>query len=148
MLSRNSMNHSFQLGDLGPGHRKALDLLFARPERPRNGPSLIPAGDPYSSRGQRPRKMGPTQGPTLKGSNAGDLTPVLRPAAQGNTPLPGSGIERIPGALPPATILCPCRARKNYPWVLPWGPATAGSRCCLSAQKSRARFFSRGAGSE
>ena len=46
-LSRNSMNYSFQLSNLGRAGRKALYLLFARPERPRNGPSLIPAGDPW-----------------------------------------------------------------------------------------------------
>jgi hypothetical protein len=78
--TRNSMNHAFQIGNLGPAGRKALYLLFARPERPRNGPSLISAGGPYSSRGQSPRKMRPPQGPTLKGSNTGDLAPILRSA--------------------------------------------------------------------
>ena len=38
--------------------------------------------------------MRPPQGPTLKGSISGDVTPILRPAAQGNTTPPGSGIER------------------------------------------------------
>ena len=81
LLSRNSMNYSFDLSNLGRADRKALYLLFARPERPRHCPSLIPAGDRYNSRGQRPRKTRPPQGPTLKGSNPAGVTPVLRPAA-------------------------------------------------------------------
>jgi hypothetical protein len=93
-LSRNSMNYSPQLSNLGRAARKAFYLLLARPEPPWNGPSLIPAGDPYGSRGQRPRKTHPQASPTLKGSNAGDVTPVLRPTAQGNTTPPGSGNER------------------------------------------------------
>ena len=47
----------------------------------------------------------PPQGPTLKGSNSGGVTPVLRPAAQGNTTLSGSvgDSNGFPGALPPAS---------------------------------------------
>jgi len=67
---------------------------FARPERPWHCRPLIPGGDRYSSRGQRPRKTRPQQGPPLKGSNPGGVTPVLRLAAQGDTTLPGSGKER------------------------------------------------------
>jgi len=70
---------------------------FAPPERPWHCRPLIPGGDRYSSRGQRPRKTRPQQGPTLKGSNPGGVTAVLRPAAQGDTTLSGSGKER--GAL-------------------------------------------------
>jgi len=87
------MNYSFQLSNLGRADRKAFYLLFAPPERPRRAPSLIPAGDRYSSRGQRPRKTRPPQGATLKGSNSGDATPVLRSPAQGNTTPSGSGNE-------------------------------------------------------
>jgi hypothetical protein len=94
LLSRNSMNYSFPLSKLGRTVRKVSYLLFTPPERPPHGSSLIPAGDRYSSRGQRPRKTRPQQGPTLKGSNPGGVTPVLRPAAQGNATPPGSEIER------------------------------------------------------
>ena len=68
--------------------------LFAHLGPPRNGPSLIPAGDPCGSRGQRPRKMRPPQGPTLKGSYSGDVISVLRPTAQGDTTPSGSGNDR------------------------------------------------------
>ncbi len=57
-------------------------------------PSLIPGGDRESSRGQRPRKTHPPQGPTLKGSNQGGVTPVLLPATQRNATPSGSGNER------------------------------------------------------
>jgi hypothetical protein len=112
------------LSNLGRADGKAFYLLLAPPEHPRHCPSLIPAGDQLSSRGQRPRKTRPQPGPTLKGSNPGGVPPVLRPAAQGNATPSGSGerASRFPGALPPATILCPCRARKTYPSVLPHGP--------------------------
>ena len=108
LLSRNSMNYSFPLSKLGRTVRKVSYLLFTPPERPPHGSSLIPAGDRYSSRGQRPRKTRPQQGPTLKGSNPGGVTPVLRPAAQGHVTPSESGNERraFPGALPPACILC------------------------------------------
>ena len=117
------MNYSFQLSNIGRAERKASDLLLASRGRPRRCVSLIPAGDRYSSRGQRPRKTRPPQGPTLKGSNPGGVTPILRPAAQGNTTPSGSNgqTSRFPGALPPATILCPCRARNIYTSVLPRG---------------------------
>jgi hypothetical protein len=92
-LSRNSMNYSFRLSNLGRADQKAFCLLFAPLQHPRHGPSLIPAGDQYSSRGQRPRNTYRSQGATLKGSNAAGVTPVLRPGAQANTTLPGSGNE-------------------------------------------------------
>jgi hypothetical protein len=92
-LTRNSMNYSFQLGCLGRAHCKALYLLLAPPEPPRHCPALIPGGDQDSSRGQRPRKTRPPQGSTLKGSNPGGVTPVLRPWAEGNTTPSGSGNE-------------------------------------------------------
>jgi hypothetical protein len=67
--------------------------------------------------GQRPWKTRPQQGPALQGSNPGDATPVLRPAAQGNSTLSGSvGYSNgFPGALPPATIRCPFRAHRTSP---------------------------------
>ena len=114
------MNCSFRFSNLGRGPRQASYLPIARPERSLHCPSLIPAGDRYSSRGQRPRKTRPPAGPTLKGSNPGGLTPVLRPACQGHTTPAGSKgrTPRFPGALPPATILCPSRARKTDPPTL------------------------------
>jgi hypothetical protein len=93
-LSRNSINYSFPLSKLDRVDRKVFYLLFRPPERPPHGSPSIPAGDRYSSRGQRPRKTRPQQGPTLKGSNLGGITPVLRPAAQANATPPGSQIER------------------------------------------------------
>ena len=93
-LSKNSINYSFSLSKLDRVERKVFYLLFAPPERPPHGSSSIPAGDRYSSRGQRPRKTRPQLGPTLKGSNTSGVTPVLRPAAQGNATPPGSEIER------------------------------------------------------
>ena len=72
------MNYSFQLSNISRADRKAPYLLLAPLERRRGCVSLIPAGDRLSSRGQRPRKTRPQQGPTLKGSNPGSVTPVLR----------------------------------------------------------------------
>jgi hypothetical protein len=99
--------------NIGPADPKASDLPLARPERPLHCPSLIPAGDRYSSRGQRPRKTPPPAGPTLKGSNPGGVTPVLRVATQGST-TQGRKVERraFRGR---DTTLCPCRVRKPAP---------------------------------
>jgi len=75
----------------------------------RGGQVLCPARAQDSSRGQRPRKT-PPQGPTLKGSNLGGVTPVICSAAQGRATPSGSGERawRFPGALPPATLSIPC----------------------------------------
>jgi hypothetical protein len=46
-----------------------VSLFYGLPrEHPRHCLSSIPAGDQYSSRGQRPRNTCLPQGPTLKGS--------------------------------------------------------------------------------
>jgi hypothetical protein len=62
--------------------------------------------------GQRPRNALPAD-PTPKGSNPGGVAPVLRPAAQGYATPSGSmgRTSCLSGALPPAIILRPCRAR-------------------------------------
>jgi hypothetical protein len=44
--------------------------------------------------GNAPGKRVPDKVPTLKGSNPHGVTPVLRPAAQGNSTPPGSGNGR------------------------------------------------------
>ena len=53
--------------------------------------SVIPGGDQYSSRGQRPRKTSPAQRLTLKGSNAEAVLPLLCLGSQVNATPSGSG---------------------------------------------------------
>jgi hypothetical protein len=119
LISTNSMNYSFQLSSLGRADQKAFFLLLEPPERPRHCPPLIPGGDQYSSRGQRPRKTSPPQDTTLKGSNTGGATSASHATAQGHATPSGSGKERRAlRALPPATTLCPCGARKSSPSIL------------------------------
>ncbi len=60
----------------------------------RRRPSLIPAGDRYSSRGQRPRNARPAQGPTLKGSYYPHLPDPKRARGRWNSTLSGSRNER------------------------------------------------------
>jgi hypothetical protein len=91
--------------------------------------ALIPGGDQLSSRGQRPRKTRPQQGPTLKGSNTGGVTPVLRPAAQGNTTPSGSGNERrLSGGVAPGYYLVPLQGTKKLPFGLTLRPPFLTSR--------------------
>jgi len=52
---------------------------------------LIPAGDLYNSRGQRPRKTRPARRPTLKGSNSSGALSFMIPAALSSATLSGSG---------------------------------------------------------
>ncbi len=77
-----------------PSGPEGVLTAFCPPERPQHYRLLIPGGDREISRGQRPRKTRPQQGPTLKGSNPGGATVVLRRAAQGNATPSGSGSER------------------------------------------------------
>jgi hypothetical protein len=103
---------------MGQADLKAFYLLFAPPEGPRRCPPLILAGDRYSSRGQRSRKTRRQQGPTLKGSNPGGVTPVLRPPAQGNaTPRLRDRGTRLAlcGGVAPTYYLVPLQGTKNLP---------------------------------
>jgi hypothetical protein len=75
--------------------------------------SMIPGGDLLSSRGQRPRKTYPQLGPTLQRvAYARQHTKIVPPGQGLCDPFRvGSRTSHIPGALPPAINLCPCRAR-------------------------------------
>ncbi len=112
--SRNSINYSFQLSGLGRPDRKAFYMLLAPPEHCRRCPSLIPRGDQYSSRGQRPRRTCPPQGPTQKGANPGGVTPlrVIRPF-QGR----GTNLAHSEG-IAPGYYLVPLQGTKNLPFGL------------------------------
>ena len=71
----------------------------------------------------------PLSGPTLPGSNPVDTPPLMPPAAQGHGTPVGSGdrAARFPGALPPATFLCPGGARGRARLVRPRLPPTVHS---------------------
>jgi len=71
-----------------------------------------PEGIDTIAGGNAPGKR-PLSGPTLPGSNPADTPPLMAPAAQGHGTPVGSGdrAARFPGALPPATSLCPGGAR-------------------------------------
>ena len=92
-LCTNSMNYSFKFSNLVKPNGRAFYLLFAPPGRSRRCPFLIPAGDPYSSRGQRPRNARPQGSATLKGSHSGSLMPIMGPPAQRDATPSGSGVE-------------------------------------------------------
>src|SRR5208283_5378127 len=102
-LSRNSMNYSFKCSDLVKADGRPFYPLIALPERSRHGPSLIPSGDTYNSRGQRPWKKRSHEGLALKGSNPCALTPNLRsPGPEGCDPFRagGSNVSLSGGAAP------------------------------------------------
>ena len=129
--SRNSMTYSFQLSNLGRAGRKEFYLLLARPEPPRNGPSLIPAGDPYSSRGQRPRKMRPQLGPTPQARDRMRVTspPSCGPPPKGIRPLQGRGTSvALSGSVAPGYYMVPLQGTKNLPFGLPRGTPLLTSR--------------------
>jgi len=94
LLSRNSMNYSFQLSNLGRADRKVSYLLFCAPRTSSALSTLDPRRGSIEYPGATPPETRPQQGPTLKGSNPVGVTPLLPPAAQGNTTPPGSGNER------------------------------------------------------
>jgi len=116
VLSRNSMKYSFRLSNLRRADQKAFFLLFAPPERPRNGPSLIPTGDPYGSRGQRPRKLRPTEVRPWKGRirMASHWACVLRPRVM--RPFQGRGTSlALSGGVAPGYYLVPLQGTKRLP---------------------------------
>ena len=117
-LSRNSMNYSFQLSNLGRADRKVFYLLFAPPERPRHFRPVIPGGDRSNSRGQRPRKTPPQQGPTpqargrIRVASHRSCVPRLRVMR----PLQGRGTNVAhSGGGAPGYYLVPLQGTKNLP---------------------------------
>ena len=94
---------------------------------------MIPAGDAYSSRGQRPRKTRPHVNSDPERVEPWLLLPTgLRHAVQRQCDpfRVGDQTARVPGALPPAIILCPCRAQESKPFCrrLDIASAPHGSR--------------------
>jgi len=129
------MSHSFQLSNLGRASRKLFYLLFARPGRPRNPLSLIPAGDPYSSRGQRPRKMRPPQGPIPQARGRIRVTSPRScgPRPKGIRPLQGRGTSvGHSGGVAPGYYLVPLQGTKKIPFSLTLQHAFLSSRTAAS----------------
>jgi hypothetical protein len=97
--------------------------------------------------GQRPRKTRPQQGPTLKGSNPGGVTPVLRVAAQGNSTPSGSGNERgaFRGRCPISANLTLRRVRKPaWPGAIIWPTVSLDPPCAGESrgEKGKWKYFS------
>jgi hypothetical protein len=93
-LCRNSMNYFFGFSDLIKVDRMGFYSPFAPPKSCWRCSSLIPAGDTFNSRGQRPRKTHPRHGPTLKESNRGDVLTISGYAVRGGPTPSGSGTNR------------------------------------------------------
>ena len=107
--------------NIGRGYREALDLLFPPPKRGHHGSSfVIPAGDRYSSRGQRPRKARPQRRPTLKGSNSCDAPPVSRPPPTIVRPLQGRiTCVTLSGGVAPGYCMAPLQGTKKRSLLKP-----------------------------
>ena len=76
-------------------------------------PSLIPAGDPYSSRGQRPRKTCPQPSPTLKGSSPVESRRTCIPRPGPVRPLQARESNATPsGGVAPGYFLVPLQGPK------------------------------------
>jgi hypothetical protein len=130
-----------------PGGPEGVLPAFCAPRMSSACRPLIPGGDRLSSRGQRPRKSRPQQGATLKGSNPGGVTQVLRPAGQANATPPGSEIER--GAFRgrcPRLLSCALAGHENLPLGLtPRHPVSditdSHFRLCMLRMTSAGLFF-------
>jgi hypothetical protein len=122
----------------GPSGPEGFLPAFCPPERPRNGPSLIPAGDPYSSRGERPRKMRPPQGPTPQARGRMPVTSPRScgPRPKGIRPPQGRGTSvALSGGVarqPTDYYLVPLQGTKNPPFGLaPRHPASDITDSCF-----------------
>jgi hypothetical protein len=95
-LSRNPMNYSFKCSDLVKADGRPFYPRIALAERSRHGPSLIPSGDTYNSRGQRPWKKRSHEGLALKGSNpCAPHAELAFPRPRGVRPLQGRRAKRL-----------------------------------------------------
>ncbi len=88
--------------------------------------ALIPAGDSFNSRGQRPRKV-LQQIPTLNGSIRGDVPTVLGKGVGGSATPSGSGIKRhVFRGRCPRLLTCALAGRKNFASGCHLSPQGAG----------------------